>query len=82
MKKRAWSELPTAKKSAIVIGSLIEISLLVAVHYDLRRRSPEEINGSKALWMAVSFVNFFGPLAYFAFGRKRTAGAAAGSIPG
>jgi len=29
------------------------------------------MNGSKALWVAVSSVNFVGPLAYFAFGRRR-----------
>ena len=74
MKKKRWSELSAAQKIAIVIGGVIEISLLAAVHYDLRRRSPDAINGSKALWMAVSFVSFFGPLAYFTFGRKRTTG--------
>jgi hypothetical protein len=28
-------------------------------------------NGPRRLWVAVSFVNFVGPIAYFAFGRRR-----------
>jgi Phospholipase_D-nuclease N-terminal len=27
--------------------------------------------GSKPMWVALSFLNMIGPLAYFAFGRKR-----------
>jgi hypothetical protein len=38
---------------------------------DLRRRPPDQVNGPKPLWVAISLVNFVGPLAYFAFGRKR-----------
>jgi hypothetical protein len=34
-------------------------------------RPSDQLRGSKATWTAESFVNFVGPLAYFAFGRKR-----------
>jgi hypothetical protein len=50
---------------------MLQVGLLVAALGDLRRRPSAEVNGSKAIWAAVSFVNFLGPLAYFAFGRKR-----------
>jgi hypothetical protein len=37
-----------------------------------QRRPGEQIRGSKKLWTAAAFVNFVGPLAYFAFGRRPT----------
>jgi hypothetical protein len=55
-----------------MIVGLIEVAMLVATLRDIRRRPAAEINGSKRLWTAAAFVNFFGPLAYFILGRKRT----------
>ena len=49
----------------------MQIALLVAALVDLRRRPADELHGTKAMWTAVSFLNFVGPIAYFAFGRKR-----------
>jgi hypothetical protein len=34
-------------------------------------RQAGEIRGSKRVWTAVSFINFAGPICYFAFGRRR-----------
>ena len=36
-----------------------------------RNRPAKQIKGRKATWVAVSFINTFGPLAYFKFGRRR-----------
>jgi hypothetical protein len=70
-RKRKWSDLSGAQRLAIVIVGLIEVVMLVATLRDIRRRPAAEINGSKWLWTAAAFVNFFGPIAYFIFGRKR-----------
>jgi hypothetical protein len=35
-----------------------------------RRRPSEQVRGSKKLWAVAALVNFVGPLAYFAFGRR------------
>jgi len=48
-----------------------QLGLLAAALSDLRRRPADAVNGDKRLWAAVSCVNVLGPLAYFAFGRKR-----------
>jgi len=69
--KRSWSELGLAPRAAIIAGALVQFGLLGAALADLRRRRDNEINGPRRLWVAVSFVNFFGPIAYFVFGRKR-----------
>ena len=49
----------------------MQVGLLIAALVDLRRRPADQLRGSKAMWTAVSFVNFAGPLAYFVFGRRR-----------
>ena len=69
--KKRWSELSEPQRAAIVGGGAVQLGLLVAALADLRRRPSSQVNGPKPLWFAISFVNFVGPLAYFALGRKR-----------
>jgi len=56
-----------------LLGALvaIQLGLLAAALLDLRRRPARKVRGDKRLWVAASFVNYAGPLAYFAYGRKR-----------
>ena len=70
-KKKRWSDLTSQQQRSIVGGGIVQVGLCIAALADLRHRPAEEINGSKPLWAALSFVNFIGPLAYFRFGRKR-----------
>jgi hypothetical protein len=70
-KKKRWSDLSSGQRGAIVAVGVVQVSLLVAALRDLWRRPAEEVRGSKLLWLPICFVNFFGPLAYFRFGRKR-----------
>ncbi|HEX6290166.1 MAG TPA: PLD nuclease N-terminal domain-containing protein [Herpetosiphonaceae bacterium] len=72
MRNRRWDELNTTQKSGIVMLAIVQIALLVTALIDIRRRPPDKINGSKRLWTAAAFINFIGPIAYFAFGRKRS----------
>jgi Phospholipase_D-nuclease N-terminal len=69
--KKRWSDLSTEQRAALVGAAVVQVGLLGAALGDLRRRSSAQVNGSKAMWAALSFVNFVGPLAYFAFGRRR-----------
>ena len=71
LQKKSWSELTTAQKSGVVAGIVVQVALLIAALADIRRRPAEQINGSKRMWAALSFVNFVGPIAYFVVGRKR-----------
>ena len=70
-KKKRWSDLSPGQQRATVAAGIVEMGMKVAALVDLRRRPAEEIRGPKALWVALLFVNFVGPVAYFAFGRKR-----------
>lgn len=71
VKRKRWSELTPLQQVGIMILVSIQISLLVSALSDIYHRPADQINGSKIGWTLLSFVNFIGPLAYFAFGRKR-----------
>jgi hypothetical protein len=68
---KRWNELSQRQRGIIVGSGVVQLILLVVALADLRRRPPDQVNGPKPLWLAVSLVNFVGPLAYLAFGRKR-----------
>jgi hypothetical protein len=70
-KRKRWRDLSPAQRGAIIAAGLVQTSLLVAALVDLRRRPARKIHGDKRLWVAASFVNFVGPIAYFTYGRKR-----------
>jgi hypothetical protein len=70
-RKKRWADLSPRQRGAIVAAGLVQNSLLAAALIDLRRRPAEQINGSKRLWGAASFISFVGPIAYFVFGRER-----------
>jgi hypothetical protein len=73
--KKKWSELSDRSRRLITVLGIVEGILLVATLVDIRRRPAEEIKGSKRMWTALAFVNIIGPIAYFAFGRRRGASA-------
>ncbi|CAN5881293.1 hypothetical protein BH18ACT11_BH18ACT11_10840 [soil metagenome] len=70
---KRWSELTARQKTPFVLRGIFQFALLAAALLDIYRRPAEEIKGSKRLWSAVALVNFMGigPIAYFAFGRRR-----------
>ncbi|MBX5442622.1 MAG: PLDc_N domain-containing protein [Solirubrobacteraceae bacterium] len=69
--KKPWSELSPRQRAATLTAVAVQLSLLTAALTDLRRRPASEVRGPKRAWVLASFVNFVGPLAYFAFGRRR-----------
>jgi len=69
--RKKWSELSAPAQVGIVVMTIIQLSLLFAALADIRRRPAEQINGSKALWTGLAFINFVGPVAYFVKGRKQ-----------
>jgi hypothetical protein len=69
--KKRWTEASMPQRAGIMGAGAVQLALLGAALSDLAQRPSAEVNGSKRVWAAVSFVNFVGPLAYFAFGRRR-----------
>ena len=70
-----WSDLSPRTRRLIVVASAVEGVLKIAALIDLVRRPASEVRGSKMKWgAAVTLINALGavPLAYFAFGRRKT----------
>ncbi len=63
-----------SRRQRIVIGALAiaELSAKLVAARDIERRPAAELRGSKLLWRLALLVNTFGPLAYFALGRRRS----------
>lgn len=75
-RSRRWDELSSTQQVLVMLAASIQISLAVSAWADLARRSPEQVNGSRAAWAAVIAVNVIGPITYFRRGRRKV-----GSIP-
>jgi len=69
--RRRWRELSPQSRALIVAAGTIQLGLLAAAQVDIRRRSADQLNGPRWLWIAVSFINFAGPITYFAIGRRK-----------
>jgi hypothetical protein len=69
--RKTWAELSPPAKFGTIMAACVQLSLLVAAQRDISRRPAEEIRGSKALWRAVTLINFIGPGSYFTFGVRR-----------
>ena len=69
-KKKTWNELTPAQKTGVGVLGTVQLGLLIAAQVDLTRRTAEQVNGPKPMWRALTLINFVGPLAYFAFGRR------------
>ena len=67
---KKWEDLSPPQQGAVVLLGIVQVTLLIAALLDIRKRSPEQINGDKRIWTVVAFINYIGPISYFLFGRK------------
>lgn len=69
-KKKSWKELSPMARFGTIAAAAIQLTLLIAAQRDISRRPADQIRGNKAMWRAVTLINFIGPGSYFVFGRK------------
>lgn len=69
MQRRRWADLTPRQQAVVLVAASIQLSLAASAWADLATRTAEEINGSRLRWAAVIAINFFGPLAWFHWGR-------------
>ena len=72
-RRKAWAELTRTQRRAILVAAAVQLVLQLMTLWDLRRRSADELRGSKRWWTAAAFVNIVGPVAYFTVGLRRPA---------
>ena len=70
MARRSWSDLTPKQQTAVLVLASVQLSLAATAWADLATRPARSVNGSKARWAFVIAINFFGPLAYFRWGRR------------
>jgi hypothetical protein len=69
--RRRLRDLSAPQRALLGVLVVLQLGLLGAALFDLGRRPARKVRGDKRLWVAAAFVNYVGPLAYFAYGRKR-----------
>lgn len=75
--RRRWRDPSRGQRRVIRLVAMVQFALLTTALADLARRPAEEVRGHKRLWLPALFVNFLGPIAYLAFGRRKAAHAEA-----
>ncbi|MGO1317740.1 MAG: PLDc N-terminal domain-containing protein [Cellulomonadaceae bacterium] len=70
MAHTSWKELSGKRKVFVTLLTSAQLALTVAAYKDLVGRPGKEIEGSKLAWGIALLVNWIGPLAYFAKGRR------------
>jgi len=74
--RRRWNDLRPRTRRVIVVVATIEGLLKIAALVDIARRDHKEVRGPRARWAAaVGLINSLGavPVAYFVWGRRRSA---------
>ncbi|WP_166789125.1 hypothetical protein [Cryobacterium sp. TMT1-21] len=69
-KVRHWRDLSPRQRVGAIVGASVQFALAAAAWRDLAARPAALVNGPKVVWALVIGVNFIGPLAYFAGGRR------------
>ncbi|WP_017197687.1 PLDc N-terminal domain-containing protein [Arthrobacter sp. M2012083] len=72
-RKKSWRDMTKGQRIMLLVSGAVNMALLGAAQRSIGKTPDEQIRGKKAIWRAVSFINFFGPVSYFLFGRRRDA---------
>ena len=70
MANKKWSEMSPAQKRVVCVAGAVEVVLTTVAMRDLAKRPADQVRGPKPAWGLALFVQPFGPLAYFALGRR------------
>jgi len=69
MNNKRWQDLTPQQRATTIVMTVVQLALLAAAQADISRRPEEQIRGTKKMWRMIAFINYFGPIAYFLFGR-------------
>jgi len=71
--RKRWADMSPAQKAGNMLMAAVQVTMVAFALADLRRRQASEIRGSKRIWAMTAFIQPFGPVIYFIFGRKKPA---------
>ncbi|MFE4198357.1 PLDc N-terminal domain-containing protein [Paenarthrobacter sp. NPDC056912] len=72
-RRKSWRDMSKGQRISVMVSGVVNMALLVAAQRSIAKTPDSTIRGKKAVWRAVSFINFFGPVSWFVFGRRRDA---------
>ncbi len=72
MAHQSWSELTERQRRGITAAGIAQVVLFLAAVLSIRRTPAERVRGRKGAWYALAFLNWIGPIAWFAVGRRRS----------
>ena len=70
-RRKSWRDMTRGQRLGVIITGAGQMALLAAAQRSISKTPAAQIRGKKAMWRLASFINFFGPLSYFLFGRRR-----------
>lgn len=70
-KKRRWRDMTGKRKARMALRGPLQLALTIWTLRDIRRRSDDQIKGSKRFWTILAFVQPVGFIAYLLFGRQK-----------
>ncbi len=70
---KRWKRSSPAMRGGAAARGIFNLVLMIWTIRDIRRRRDDEINGNRKIWTLAAFAPPIGPIAYFVFGRKRSA---------
>jgi hypothetical protein len=79
--RRTWTDLTPRQRKAVLILGTVQLSLAASAWADLAMRTPDQVNGRKAVWAAVIAINVVGPLAWFRSGHREMPASRGRRIP-
>lgn len=68
--RKSWDDLTADQQRLVLVGGVVELVLTAVALVDLVRRPESQVRGPKWAWGTAMVVQPFGPLAYFALGRR------------
>ena len=71
--RKSWRDMSKGQRVMLMGSGALNMALLGAAQRSIAKTPDSQIRGNKVLWRLASFINFFGPLSYFLFGRRREA---------
>jgi hypothetical protein len=71
MPHQSWSDLTPQQRRGVTAAGVAQVALFLAAVVSIHRTPEERVRGRKGGWYALSLVNWVGPIAWFAVGRRR-----------
>ena len=69
-RRKKWKDLSASGRTCVVLLGAAQVALAGVAYRDLLSRPDDEVEGTKLAWGIALLVNWVGPLAYLAVGRR------------